>query len=563
MRIKKVFILVLFLGLLTFSYSLNFNREIKFEAEEKSEHYYSLLDNDEKAFYDKLAVMRKDKLFINNKHIELYPNVVSHDDLVNYINGSSDLYRILNNAVEAFFLDYPDMFYVDRLKIGVRIYQDDDNAYHVELGSGRLVSALKDEYLSSTTINTEISSYSDAVDKIYKDIRNLSLDEIKTYYLLNNLDEGKLHLALDKMDIDSYLVRSGNDYLLYVLDEENKYVSFSGEDEYQYSYGKYYFDYIEKSYPIVLDAIDNLDDNFYLGVKEVEDGYQLISNYDTNIWALFPYPNGESFGKSNISVLSDGETVETFNTSLGVIAYVSSNSLCSFESLEKVASEERIAFILESYSVEVEKKSGSILPEKNLKFNAYVENKMVLDNVLLNGFVLSSADKNNLNIIINYDDIRDTSVIFINSCEKNRKTLSIKETYEVNKEITFNVNIIGDAFAYEGDLVVLYCETDAVGTLSYEWYKDGELIENIDSSILVISSMQKEFSGKYSVKVTSTSDFGQSTIQSEDFLVTMTVINNSYSIWYIVLLGTILFASFVVLYVIDDMKDKQKQGLHK
>jgi len=570
MKIKK---LLAFSILLMFLFTcLVFPKTIVFGKIEAFEYHYELLNNKEKQLYNELKVFRKDFLFEKGSSIDIYKNgIITDIDLFNYINGSDDLYKWLYNATNAFFLDYPDQFFVDRFKVGYEIFEDEDKEYHVLLGSGRLDSALKEEFLNSTVLKNSKVVFEEEVNALYKLFYGLDYDNViellKT--LTNSNDVVKV--ALDKVGINSYLEYEKESLHLYVANAENKFDKVSSKNT--YSYGQYYFDYIPNDNPACLMAIDSLPNGFYLESKKINEfKYEFASNYSINAWVLLPYPDGYNVSQNNdFSLLVDGKSIETYKLSLGLLANFSVNSSVEISVQEQSEKKERTLVVIDSFNVDSNKSVLKCEEESNIAFNIEFFDSFILDTVIVDGRVVAFSDSTKANVVVNYEDLKEYSIAFIVSTLKEHKHENLREKYandlvdEYGNKVPFELSayIEGTHFALENDLVILNCIVSGPGTYYYEWYVDGVLIENVNEQILVISMMDSRYNGKYTVKVTSVTTNASRTIETESFSLRMTETNDSYNLLFIILLGLVILGIFVVVYIYDCLIEKQREGIHR
>lgn len=78
-------------------------------------YYYNQLNNTGKVIYDKLRV-EKDKLKTGNY---IFDFESSFNTLLHTDNGSSELNKAFQSAIDAFMYDQPDLFYIDTTKINL------------------------------------------------------------------------------------------------------------------------------------------------------------------------------------------------------------------------------------------------------------------------------------------------------------------------------------------------------------------------------------------------------------------------------------------------------------
>ena len=111
-----------------------------------------------------------------------------------------------------------------------------------------------------------------------------------------------------------------------------------------------------------------------------------------------------------------------------------------------------------------------------------------------------------------------------------------------------------------GKSVVLTASTNATGNVTYQWYKNGEVIEGSNSKHLIIVGMSDEQAGEYSVKVVSSNNYCVSEAVSESFTVVNSVNLDTDPIPFIVIFSAIILLAFVAYAIIDNATHDYSKG---
>ena len=112
---------------------------------------------------------------------------VKQEQLENYMKGNIELKKAMEAARYAFYVDNPEIFYVNFYKMNLRVTRGSDNRYHANIGSG----SLKDYYIEGFTnkeevenaiveFNTRVEEIVEGAKKVEeKEGKNLQVEQIK------------------------------------------------------------------------------------------------------------------------------------------------------------------------------------------------------------------------------------------------------------------------------------------------------------------------------------------------------------------------------------------------
>lgn len=104
-----------------------------------SRYFFNQLTDTAKIFYDGMVKMYEDDMFIQgDAALDLAQGNPQMQILAQQqMSGTADLLSEFGAARDAFYADYPDIFYVDFSALTLRITRDATNFYHVYIGPGR------------------------------------------------------------------------------------------------------------------------------------------------------------------------------------------------------------------------------------------------------------------------------------------------------------------------------------------------------------------------------------------------------------------------------------------
>ncbi len=187
-----------------------FNSTAKAENEnaetEISNYYYNELSDQAKKFYVAIDSMNNDGLLKsgNGSYDLIASNVVTSNDVLDYGNGNGELLVEFGAAKDAYYLDHPEIFYVNFDLLTLSFATKNGNAI-AAIDAGRTTSYYAEGFSSETAVNTAIQEIenqtSSAVSTIQSNINalktegNTSSDQKLTIqainqYIVDNADYG-------------------------------------------------------------------------------------------------------------------------------------------------------------------------------------------------------------------------------------------------------------------------------------------------------------------------------------------------------------------------------------
>lgn len=562
-KILHVILFSLIISILFFGFTTN-----KTKAATQKHYYQSLLTR-EKDLYDCLDTLNKDKSFINGNSLDLISlKKVDYQDVNALLSGTSDLYVRLHNAKKAFTLDNPELFYVDFEKVNIRVYQDEKDEFHVELGSGRFENALKDEI-------KDINLAQKAFDKDVNDVKALYQSSKDVLTLKSFSNKRAVKVALDRLNIENYLMDFGYglENVVVVDGEEialNDLSLAELKEKYHnhfYSRGIYDFEYIEDKQPICFSSVDELPQNFLLEVV-LEQGIYHINYEQTaeSIRVLLPYPKGySSSSKVKFEVLVNGEAKEAYPITCGIIVEVKNQDEIEIKIGEYEPVERKTVIVSVGRHIRAAKESFTVIEERSGSVVLTAEDGYLVDFIGVDGitYEYNISRSQSKTAVINYDDLKDFSILTATAVvakqkEKEFKPLKIEEPKLEAKiiDVFSNNKKENQSFYKQDEPVCLVVEASHSGSITYEWYKNGELLKGEDSNILIINKMTPEIAGEYECKITLTTNLFSKTATSNVHKITFTKVDTSTGINYIVILGIILLSCFIIGNIFDNNNQK-------
>lgn len=142
-------------------------------------YFYRQLTQEAKAFYDAMYVMYTEGIFkTGTESYDLVTNeVVTQEQLMAYANGDNQLISHMGAARDAFYADYPDIFYVDFSFLSIRVTMDAGGTYHAYLGTGRGEHYFVEGFTSQQQVEEAIVEYEARMEEIVVAARELSVEE--------------------------------------------------------------------------------------------------------------------------------------------------------------------------------------------------------------------------------------------------------------------------------------------------------------------------------------------------------------------------------------------------
>lgn len=177
----KLYILILVVTMLftTFSVIGIKNTSVSAEVNSVNIPYYNQLTTKlSKNFYCALETMAKDGILAKSGQFDLLANnVIVENDIKNFQNGNSTLLKEFGAGKDAFYLDHPDVFYVDFDKITLNLATD-KNKYTASIGAGRNNNYYIDNgFNNETDILNAIENLNNKINSIINKITGVTIQE--------------------------------------------------------------------------------------------------------------------------------------------------------------------------------------------------------------------------------------------------------------------------------------------------------------------------------------------------------------------------------------------------
>lgn len=177
--------LVLPLGLCSFegtAYAANTENVASVPAaeQESGRYYYNQLPDEAKSLYDAMYNMyTKGILKTGTGDYDLVANGhVTQEQLDGYANGNMTLLTYMGAARDAFYADYPEIFFVDFSYLSMRVTQK-SGTYCAYLGPGRGDNYFAAGFTSEQEVQAALTEYENKMDEIVKGADSVTGDDGK------------------------------------------------------------------------------------------------------------------------------------------------------------------------------------------------------------------------------------------------------------------------------------------------------------------------------------------------------------------------------------------------
>lgn len=149
------------------------------QAVEADRYYYGQLTKEAKEFYDAMYQMYKTGVFktgtgsydlVSNGH-------VTQAQLAEYADGNTQLVNTMAAARDAFYADYPDIFYVDFSYLTLRVTRDTAGKYHAYLGPGRDDNYYVKGFKNQEQVEQAIETFDKKAEELAAGARALQIKE--------------------------------------------------------------------------------------------------------------------------------------------------------------------------------------------------------------------------------------------------------------------------------------------------------------------------------------------------------------------------------------------------
>lgn len=175
--------------------------------EKSDNYYYNQLNDKSKQLYQAINEMKNQNILKRgNGYYDLIANnVLTENEVKKYEQNTDQILKDFGAARDAFYLDNPDIFYVDFDKLSISFYRHGQN-YLARIDSGREASFYNDEITNEEQINelqakldNSIKNYLSNLDNlqeetIVKEINNRLIDNVEYSFDANGIDIQKANI---------------------------------------------------------------------------------------------------------------------------------------------------------------------------------------------------------------------------------------------------------------------------------------------------------------------------------------------------------------------------------
>lgn len=146
--------------------------------QQTARYYYGQLPEEAKGFYDAMYNMYKNDIFkTGTQDYDLMANGhITQEQLDGYANGNMTLLSYMGAARDAFYADYPDIFYVDFSYLSLRVTQK-QGTYCAYLGPGRSDNYFVNGFTNKEDVDAAVSEYEARINRIVDGAKNVKAGE--------------------------------------------------------------------------------------------------------------------------------------------------------------------------------------------------------------------------------------------------------------------------------------------------------------------------------------------------------------------------------------------------
>ncbi len=148
-------------------------------AAEQNRYFYNQLSEESKKFYQAMYDMYTKGIFkTGTEEYDLVKNgYLTQEQLKSYANGDTKLASSAYDARDAFYLDYPEIFYVDFSKISFRVTQTSTGTYGAYLLPDKSGKYYKKGFTSESSVEKALAEYETRANEIVEGAKNLTIEE--------------------------------------------------------------------------------------------------------------------------------------------------------------------------------------------------------------------------------------------------------------------------------------------------------------------------------------------------------------------------------------------------
>ena len=133
-------------------------------------YFYDQLTPDAKRFYEAMKIMYETGIFKTGtgSYDLVANNIVSQEQLAAYANGDNTLLNTYGAARDAFFADYPEVFYVNTDNLTITVKYNEETGYKAVLGAGRTDNYYRKGFESADAVDAAAAELNASIDNYVK-----------------------------------------------------------------------------------------------------------------------------------------------------------------------------------------------------------------------------------------------------------------------------------------------------------------------------------------------------------------------------------------------------------
>ncbi len=145
-------------------------------AGKNNRYYYNQLGDEAKGIYDAMYNMYDQGIFqTGTQEYDLVGNGhITSEQLAAYGGKMEDIQKQLGAARDAFYADYPDIFYVDFSSLSITVSGSDEAGYQASLGIGRRDNYYVEGFTDKQQVQSAVSEYDKKVNEIAQGAKSSS-----------------------------------------------------------------------------------------------------------------------------------------------------------------------------------------------------------------------------------------------------------------------------------------------------------------------------------------------------------------------------------------------------
>ncbi|MCI8384457.1 MAG: hypothetical protein HFJ33_06340, partial [Clostridia bacterium] len=186
MKVKKLItgmlLIVIFMTQISIIPFNNFVYAEDAENQNSRKFHYQQLNDVAKKIYDGICDMYQQGILETGTttfDLAKDDKYVTQEQLENYMKGNSELKQAMNAARYAFYVDYPEVFYVNFPNLTLRVTKDTENRYHANIGSGNLKNYYIDGFTSQEQVASAKEELNARINEIVEGAKNLQVEDGK------------------------------------------------------------------------------------------------------------------------------------------------------------------------------------------------------------------------------------------------------------------------------------------------------------------------------------------------------------------------------------------------